>query len=107
MLAAVLAPAGGGALSRGARLGVPPGHLQLDGVEGLPADDTLMVVLNQVFGELAGIGDHLLADAVLDEGLLEQDVPAVFLVGQDAPDMGCHPLCFPETVGISRLPGPL
>ena len=94
MLAAVLAPAGGGALSRGARLGVSPGHLQLDGVEGLPADDALMVVLDQVFGELSGVGDHLLADAVLDEGLLEQDVPAVFLVGQDAPDMGCHPLCF-------------
>ena len=101
MLATVLTPASGGALSRGARLGVPPGHLQLDGIEGLPADDTLMVVLNQVFGELAGIGDHLLADAVLDEGLLEQDVPAVFLVGQDAPDMGCHPLCFSGDRGNS------
>ena len=81
MLAAVLAPAGGGALSRGARLGVPPGHLQLDGIEGLPADDALMVVLNQVFGELAGVWNDLLADAVLDKGLLEQDVPTVFLVG--------------------------
>ena len=101
MLAAVLAPAGGGALSRGARLGAPPGHFQLDGVEGLPADDALMVVLNQVFGQLSGIGDHLLADAVLDEGLLEQDVPAVFLVGQDAPDMGCHPLCFSGDRGNS------
>ena len=94
MLAAVLAPAGGGALSRGARLGVSPGHLQLDGVEDLPADDALMVVLNQVFGELAGVWNDLLADAVLDKGLLEQDVPTVFLVGQDAPNMGCHPLCF-------------
>ena len=60
-----------------------------------------MVVLNQVFGELSGIGDHLLADAVLDEVLLEQDVPAVFLVGQDAPDMGCHPLCFSGDRGNS------
>ena len=58
-----------------------------------------MVVLNQVFGELSGIGDYLLADAVLDEGLLEQDVPAVFLVGQDAPDMGAIHTSFPETVG--------
>jgi len=101
MLTAVLPPAGGGALSRGARLGVPPGHLQLDGVEDLPADDALMVVLNQVFGELSGVGDHLLADAVLDEGLLEQDVPAVFLVGQDAPDMGAHPLYFSGDRGNS------
>ena len=101
MLTAVLPPAGGGALSRGTRLGVPPGHLQLDGVEDLPADDALMVVLNQVFGELSGVGDHLLADAVLDEGLLEQDVPAVFLVGQDAPDMGAHPLYFSGDRGNS------
>ena len=62
-----------------------------------------MVVLNQVFGELAGIGDHLLADAVLDEGLLEQDVPAVFLVGQDASDMDAIHSAFPETV---EFPGP-
>ena len=34
--------------------------IQLDSIEGFPADNTLMVVLNQVFGELAGVGDHLL-----------------------------------------------
>ena len=70
VLAAVLPPAGGGALSRGARLGVAPGHLQLDSVEGLPADDALVVVLNQVHGELTGVADNFPADAVTDIGFL-------------------------------------
>ena len=37
-----------------------------------------MVVLNQIHGKLSSITDDLLADAVSNEGLLEQDVTAVF-----------------------------
>ena len=98
---AVLAPAGGGAFSCASRLGTTPGHLQLDRIKGLPADDALMVVLDQVFGKLPSVGDHLFADTVLNEGLLEQSVPAVFLVGQDTPDTGGHPLRFSGDCGRS------
>ena len=53
-----------------------------------------MAVLDQVLGELSGIADDLLADAVLNEGLLEQGVAAVFFIGQDAFDRTERPLRF-------------
>ena len=37
-----------------------------------------MVVLNQIHRQLSGISDDLLADAVSNEGLLEQDITAIF-----------------------------
>ena len=53
-----------------------------------------MAVLDQILGELSGVADDLLADAVLDEGFLEQGITAVFLVGQDAFDRTERPFRF-------------
>lgn len=39
-----------------------------------------MVVLGPVFGKLSGIHDGFLADAVLTEGFLHNDIAAVFLI---------------------------
>ena len=51
-----------------------------------------MAVLDQVLGELSGVADDLLADAVLNEGLLEQSITAIFFIGQDALDHTERPL---------------
>ena len=51
-----------------------------------------MVIANEILGKLPGIGNHLLADAVLNKRFLEQGVPTVFLVGQDALNVGNYPL---------------
>ena len=50
-----------------------------------------MVVLNQIHGKLSSITDDLLADAVPNEGLLEQDVTAVFFIREDRPQIGGCP----------------
>ena len=50
-----------------------------------------MVVLNQIHGKLSGISDDLLADAVSNEGLLEQDVTAVFFIRENRPQIGGCP----------------
>ena len=47
---------------------------------------SFMVVLNEVHGKLPHILDDLPADTVTDVGLLEQDITAVFFIGQDAAD---------------------
>ena len=80
VLPAVLAPPGGRALAGAAGLRPAPGHLQLRRVEDVPAHNPLVVVLNQILWELAVVPDHLFADAVLNECLLEQRVAAVFLI---------------------------
>ena len=49
------------------------------------------MVLNQIHGKLSGISDDLLADAVPNEGLLEQDVTAVFFIREDRPQVGGCP----------------
>ena len=50
-----------------------------------------MVVLNQIHGKLSSITDDLLADAVSNEGLLEQDITAVFFIREDRPQIGGCP----------------
>ena len=80
MLGAVLPKAGGCALLCAGGHGLPAGGLLLGGVENLTADDGLVVILGPVFGELPGIHDGFLVDAVLPEGLLHNDVAAVFLI---------------------------
>ena len=50
-----------------------------------------MVVLNQIHGKLSSITDDLLADAVSNEGLLEQDVTAVFFIRENRPQIGGCP----------------
>ena len=45
-----------------------------------------MMVFHQVHWELTCIADYLSADTVTDVGLLEQDITAVFFIGQDAAD---------------------
>ena len=55
-------------------------------IEQLPLNDGIMVVLDEVHGELAFVLDHLFGDAVFAKGLLQQDVTAVFLIGEDSSD---------------------
>ena len=91
VLAAVLPKPGRRTLFRAGGHGPPAGSLRLDGVEHLPADDALVVVLDQDLGELPGVLDDLFADAVLDEGLLQEHVAAVFLILQDGLQPGDIP----------------
>jgi hypothetical protein len=58
-----------------------------------------MVVLYQRLGELPRVPDHLLADAVLDKGFLEQDIPTVFLIGEDIPNRSDRPTLLSSSVG--------
>ena len=51
------------------------------------------MVLNEILRELACVFDDLFADTVLNEGLLEQCVTAVFLVGQNALNTRRGTLC--------------
>ena len=92
ILGTVAAPARGSLVAAGGSTCIPPGHLRLDLVELIPADDTLMIVLHQIHGELAHVTDLLLADAVLGEGLLHQGVAAVFLIFQNSPNYRDGPL---------------
>lgn len=70
VLGAVAGAARGSQLLARGPTRVPPGELRLDGVEGVPADDTLVIVLLQAHGELSHIADLLFGDAVLSESLL-------------------------------------
>ena len=90
VLAAVAAHTCGGALFRAAGLGPTTRQLHLHGIEPFPWDNSFVVVLNQIHRQLSGISDDLLADAVSNEGLLEQDVTAVFFIREDRPQVrGC------------------
>ena len=64
VLFAVAGAPGGGLLFTGGVSGVAAGELGLDRVEGVPADDALVVILGQVHGELPRVADVLAADAV-------------------------------------------
>ena len=50
-----------------------------------------MVVLDQIHGKLPGILDNLFTDTVLNEGLLEQDITAVFSIREDRPQIRGRP----------------
>lgn len=51
-----------------------------------------MMVLDQIHRELPRVADDLAADAVADVGLLEKDISAILLIGQDASDRRNRPL---------------
>ena len=91
VLAAVAAHTCGGALFRAAGLGPATRQFHLNRVEPFSRDDGLMVVLNQIHRQLSGISDDLLADAVSNEGLLEQDITAIFFIREDRPQIGGCP----------------
>ena len=91
VLAAVAAHTCGGALFRAAGLGPATRQFNLNRIELFPRDDGLVVVLNQIHGKLSSITDDLLADAVSNEGLLEQDITAVFFIREDRPQIGGCP----------------
>ena len=64
----------------------PAGELVLDGVPVLRGDDRLVAALDQVLRHFARVRFELLFQEVGGIGLLEKGVPAVLLVGEDAPD---------------------
>ena len=94
VLAGVGGEAGRGCLS-GAFGRFAPRQLRLDSVEGLVIYYGRVVILNEVLGQLPGVPDGFLADTVADEGLLQKDIPAVLLVGEDVSDGAGGPLGFP------------
>ena len=65
-----------------------------------------MIVLDQDFGELPCIWDRFFADAVLNEGFLEQGVSAIFFIGEDGAQVAGGPVCgsngVPEPAGHQR-----
>ena len=75
--------------------GVPSGKLGLYRVEFVPADDPLVVVLDEVHGELTGVLDGFFADAVAHIGFLQQHVPAVDLILENTSDCRFRP-AFPS-----------
>ena len=83
---------GGGASPGSALTSFSPGQLQLNCIEQFVADNGLVVILDEDFVQLSGVWNHFLADAVLDKSFLKQGIPTVFLVGQNALDIGNYPL---------------
>ena len=73
------------------RAGLSGGDLLLHQIEGLRADDGLVVTLHIVLRHLPGVLDLLLGDEVLREHLLQQSVTLVFLVCQNAQDNAFAP----------------
>ena len=63
----------------GAGVEAKPGKFRLGRLVGFPSDNPLVVVLDEVHGKLPQIFDDLPADAVADEGLLQQHIPAVLI----------------------------
>ena len=70
------------------------------------ADNGFMIVLNQDFGELPCVWDRFFADAVLNEGFLEQGVSAIFFIGEDGAQVAGGSVCgsngVPESAGHQR-----
>ena len=50
------------------------------------------MILQQIHGQLASIADNFPADAVADVGLLQENISAVFFVGQDPSNGRDRPL---------------
>ena len=50
-----------------------------------------MMALDKILGALSGILDHFLADDVLPEGFLHQNITIVFFIGQDTFNRGAGP----------------
>ena len=91
VLEAVFSKAGGRALFGAGGHRPAACCLLLSGIENLPTDDGLVVVLGPVFGELPGIHDGFLADAVLAEGFLHHYVAAVFFILENGLQSGDVP----------------
>ena len=98
VLAGIGSKTGGGCFG-GALRRLSPCQLRLDRIEGLSIHDSRMMVLDKVLRQLAGVLHRLFADAVADESLLQDNVPAIFLVGKDAPDGGDAPFFFSSYIG--------
>ena len=79
---AVLRLTGGRLLLAGCFPGVSSCRFSLHSLEHLPADDPLMVVLDQVHRTLARILPDPLADRILDERLLPKHIAAILFVPQ-------------------------
>ena len=78
-------------------------QLRLHLIEFLPADDTLVIIFDQVHGPLTGIFDDLTVDKILPEGLLHQDISAVFLIFQNPADFNSCPAALALDALLSQL----
>ena len=65
---------------------LPAFDLSLDKVELFGADDPLMISLNVVLRDFAAVELLFLCEEINGEGLLQQGVPLVFLIGENALD---------------------
>ena len=69
-------------------------------------DNGFMIVLDQDFGELLCVWNRFFADAVLNEGFLEQGVSAIFFIGEDGVQVAGGLVCgsngVPEPAGHQR-----
>ena len=68
-----------------------PCHFGLYLVELITVNNGIVVVFNEVHGKLTCVLDGLAADEILTEGLLHQDIAAVFFILQDTADAGDGP----------------
>lgn len=73
----------------GSRLTVAAGNLCLHLSEHLLTDDTLMIIFNVVLRKLPGVFLMYTRQHILGKGLLQQHIPTVFFVLQDALDALC------------------
>ena len=55
--------------------------------------DRFMIILYQIHRALSCVSDGLVADAVLSEGFLHQDVTGVLFVGENPSYCGMRPCC--------------
>ena len=78
----------GSFLLGGAFPGVAPCHLCLHRIKGFAFHDAVVMILKQIHRQLTGIADNFPTDAVADVGLLQENISAVFFVGQNASN-GC------------------
>ena len=76
---------------RGASGRASPCHFGLYLVELITVNNGIVVVFNEVHGKLTCVLDGLAADEILTEGLLHQDIAAVFFILQDTADAGDGP----------------
>ena len=59
-------------------------QLCLSGIVCLAVYDRFMIILYQIHRALSCVSDGLVADTVLPEGLLHQDITYIFFIGEDA-----------------------
>ena len=80
----IAASAAGGTFLCGTLYCGTTSQLCLSSVVCLAVYDRFMVILHQIHRALPCVSDGLVADAVLPEGLLHQDIAYIFLIGEDA-----------------------